>query len=818
MISLIILTFFTTSAHAQGPNIMFMLDNSGSMNWNAYGDWPGNGNTVIEEYKDPTTAIEEGVVINRINYADGSAEQVINAQPVTASDTKIEMGTFDSGTKSYVGFRFRNMDVLKKTNINRAYIQFTSFDVDSEATSLNVFGQNIDDAPPFQTGFFYSNNLFNRFNNKTSAQTTWTPSTWTEDQKDNDTRVDVTGIVQELLNRGGWESGNDMVFLIEGNGKRDVHSHNTIDPEYSPELRIEYTPDEEDKQDFLYYGYFDSGSLDNGIYTSSRYSYDGYKFVRDENGEWDGNWLNWCTSRRVDVLKKVLVGGKLLGTSGYDAITNIGEDSTVSWYRWYNDSTGINTPYNGNYQYEVDNGRLYVDGNTYNLRVLKDPDLEPDEFNDEGTALSGVLQSVGNKARWGNMWFDSDSGGWLDNRIANNNIDNVIDAVQDKVCETWTPVAETYLTAMEYFQQNTRPYFSGRYPVNDMSDPYFTDDVDEIPHTKSFVLLLTDGPPTQDMNIPSYLQNTDSDTNETDRYFDNNGSDYLDDVAYYSHVNDLRPDLEGNQNLSLSVIYAFDDDPNARALLKDAAINGGFNDMDNDSKPDITGDPRGGEWGDLGHNQEWDKNNDGDPDNYWEADNGFKLKSSLLKAIIDILQRTEHDNDNDGIGSITDNCPSVCNTNQTDADGDGIGDVCDPEPGCEGCGITACEVSCDIDNDGILNSNDNCLSVSNQRQGDVDKDNIGDACDNNTIYGNISEAVQSGVNVSLFKVNCGDTILQDTGTTDIEGNYSFGNLSDGFYEVVPSYPSGAFNFIPENNSIEIPQSEIRSYDFTSLLK
>ena len=38
-----------------------------------------------------------------------------------------------------------------------------------------------------------------------------------------------------------------------------------------------------------------------------------------------------------------------------------------------------------------------------------------------------------------------------------------------------------------------------------------------------------------------------------------------------------------------------------------------------------------------------------------------------------------HDVDNDGIGDVDDNCPTVSNPSQTDTDGDGLGDVCDPD-------------------------------------------------------------------------------------------------------------------------------------------
>ena len=76
--------------------------------------------------------------------------------------------------------------------------------------------------------------------------------------------------------------------------------------------------------------------------------------------------------------------------------------------------------------------------------------------------------------------------------------------------------------------------------------------------------------------------------------------------------------------------------------------------------------------------------------------NGYIQIHNMLDGMIswDGNRTACTDIDNDGIFDHLDNCPSICNSNQTDADNDGIGDVCDPEPGCGGCGQADCETTC----------------------------------------------------------------------------------------------------------------------------
>ena len=70
------------------------------------------------------------------------------------------------------------------------------------------------------------------------------------------------------------------------------------------------------------------------------------------------------------------------------------------------------------------------------------------------------------------------------------------------------------------------------------------------------------------------------------------------------------------------------------------------------------------------------------------------------------------DTDNDGIPDTRDNCVSVTNSEQEDVDANGLGDLCQ-----------------DFDKDGVANFDDNCENDPNANQRDTDGDGKGDACD-----------------------------------------------------------------------------------------
>ncbi len=183
---------------------------------------------------------------------------------------------------------------------------------------------------------------------------------------------------------------------------------------------------------------------------------------------------------------------------------------------------------------------------------------------------------------------------------------------------------------------------------------------------KTFVIVLTDGEPTADQNIPSgnYPSglrdnayngtncggsgpacSTASNTPMSTLLAEHNTSFYLDTVAYWAHVNDVRPCsgniavigvaghcLPGTQNVTVYTFFAFGNIA-GRGILAQTAMLGAFEDANGDGVPQ-TG--------------EWDKENnytgaaipDGLPDAYFESSDVEDIQDKLLATLSSIIRKS----------------------------------------------------------------------------------------------------------------------------------------------------------------------------------
>lgn len=108
------------------------------------------------------------------------------------------------------GIRFQNVDVAQGTQIDSATLTMYGSTACSAGCATDIYGVAADDTSAWASG------------NKPSSQSKTTASVafdsdgdFTPDMSYQTFTKDVTAIVQEILDRGGWASGNSMSFVID---------------------------------------------------------------------------------------------------------------------------------------------------------------------------------------------------------------------------------------------------------------------------------------------------------------------------------------------------------------------------------------------------------------------------------------------------------------------------------------------------------------------------------------------------------------------------------------------------------------------------
>jgi hypothetical protein len=152
----------------------------------------------------------------------------------SASSTDLEL-VYD-GSNQKVGIRFPNLTVPAGATITRAYVQFEADETQSEATSLSIQGQAADNAVTFSSATKPSTRP------RTTAAVGWSPVPWTlvSEAGPNQRTPDLSAVVQEVVGRPGWVSGNGLALIVTGTGHRTTRAYDGK-PAGAPLLHLEYT-------------------------------------------------------------------------------------------------------------------------------------------------------------------------------------------------------------------------------------------------------------------------------------------------------------------------------------------------------------------------------------------------------------------------------------------------------------------------------------------------------------------------------------------------------------------------------------------------
>lgn len=110
----------------------------------------------------------------------------------------------------YLGFRFQNVQIPQGAVITEAYIDIEVNNTTNDDPNLIIHGEDIDTAPEFAV---ISNNISDR--TKTTANATWNATSIGIGRVNSPS---IITIIQEIVDRVGWQSGNNLVLMFEDTG------------------------------------------------------------------------------------------------------------------------------------------------------------------------------------------------------------------------------------------------------------------------------------------------------------------------------------------------------------------------------------------------------------------------------------------------------------------------------------------------------------------------------------------------------------------------------------------------------------------------
>ncbi len=201
------------SLNVSKPNLLFVLDISGSMSTNVSSlTLPGYEATLVRPI---TTSTDDGF------------------QAGPSGSIELDGTSYKVDNNDALRFRFTNIDIPQGAKIKEAYIQFESTAKSkNDDAHFDVYAEAVDNAPSAVASYFggdYYEDGKSHHHDK-----------WHVGDREEEQRVDVEDVTEDVIDRDGWSAGNAIAFHIESHdGARSLamFDHPTASP---PTLYIEY--------------------------------------------------------------------------------------------------------------------------------------------------------------------------------------------------------------------------------------------------------------------------------------------------------------------------------------------------------------------------------------------------------------------------------------------------------------------------------------------------------------------------------------------------------------------------------------------------
>jgi hypothetical protein len=165
-------------------------------------------------------------------YSGSTSQSSDDAREASGSVVLTGTNITIQATDHYGGMRFTNVTIDQGDTINTASIELEIASAVYDDPDVTIWAEDTDDAATFTTA---ANNISGR--TPTTATTTWTASAIGGGVT---TTPDLAAIVQEVIDRPGWSSGNDIVIIFKGNSTSPLRFY-TFDDPGTITLNIDYT-------------------------------------------------------------------------------------------------------------------------------------------------------------------------------------------------------------------------------------------------------------------------------------------------------------------------------------------------------------------------------------------------------------------------------------------------------------------------------------------------------------------------------------------------------------------------------------------------
>ncbi len=128
---------------------------------------------------------------------------------LTTGDSTVWVGTGSSATASWTGLRFSNITLPRGAVIVSARLEVYSSSNQWIQLGMNIWGNAADNALAFSGSILPSARSRTTAVVAHSSNENWNTVGWKVLQ-------DVTPLVQEIVNRSGWQSGNALALMMQG--------------------------------------------------------------------------------------------------------------------------------------------------------------------------------------------------------------------------------------------------------------------------------------------------------------------------------------------------------------------------------------------------------------------------------------------------------------------------------------------------------------------------------------------------------------------------------------------------------------------------